>query len=262
MDPPGPGRKQHRHATPLVGIVLLPVLLLWQIMGSHYVLAAATAMVSVLGYLDDRRKVQGGLLVHSKTIVLALAAMVVAAQHASPLQPPFAFCCASLLAFVLVNATNFLDNTNGVCASITAASLLTVHRGNDASGFAALGFLCCNWPRALVFLGDAGAYALGLCVADAALGQLPLSPLAMRPFTGQIEATYHAFLSGAFLLLPFMVQLVDFTQVLCVRLWLGSPPWVGDQLHLTHRVERLGLPRVLVAPLFGGTALALGWCFA
>lgn len=271
-DRPGIGRKQHERATPLAGIALLPVLLVWPLAHGQFVLAIATAALATLGFVDDLRKTRGGLPWQVKTLVLALAAGAVATQHAG-LSLSFAFAAAFGLAFVLVNATNFLDNTNGACAAITAGSIL----GNACLpgcywasqqtylGWAALGFLPWNWPRARVFLGDAGAYALGISLADQALGNLPLGSLSASTNSVQVDRAWDYWPLGVLLLLPFFVQLVDFVQVVCARLWLGIAPWHGDRRHLTHIVQNHGLPSVLVAPLFFGLALSGGlgarWLF-
>jgi UDP-N-acetylmuramyl pentapeptide phosphotransferase/UDP-N-acetylglucosamine-1-phosphate transferase len=141
--------------------------------------------------------------------------------------------------FVLTNATNFLDNTDGVGAGVAAASLLVLSGGHGwfgAMGFAAVGFLPWNWPRPRLFLGDAGAYALGL-LAAIAIG---------RRVVVDAEALWLA-----------AVPLADFTQVVVARLWLGHPPWVGDRRHLTHVAQNLGLPRWLCAPLFAVLAIGL-----
>jgi UDP-N-acetylmuramyl pentapeptide phosphotransferase/UDP-N-acetylglucosamine-1-phosphate transferase len=264
-DVPGIGRKQHERSTPLAGIALLPALLLWPIANGQWVLAAATLSLAVLGHVDDLRKARGGLPWQAKTLVLALATAAVAAQHAG-YSLSFAFAAAFALAFVLVNATNFLDNTNGACAAITAGSILgnfSVPGWYWASqqtylGWAALGFLPWNWPRARVFLGDAGAYALGIGLADQALGNLPLGSLSASTNAVQVSRTWDYWPLGVLLVLPFAVQLIDFVQVVTARLWLGIAPWHGDRRHLTHIVQNHGLRPVLVAPLFFLISLGCG----
>jgi UDP-N-acetylmuramyl pentapeptide phosphotransferase/UDP-N-acetylglucosamine-1-phosphate transferase len=265
-DAPAIGRKQHARTTPLVGIALLPVLLGWQIFAANdYALAFATAALGVVGHLDDLHKSRGGLSWRIKAVALGIATAVVAAEHAG-LQLALPFVAAWALAFVLVNATNFLDNTNGTCAAITAGSLL----GNQCMlgesshsyvAWTALGFLPWNWPRSRVFLGDSGAYALGIAVADRALANLPLSSLAASEPAVQLDRAMEHWALSAVLLLPFAVQLIDFAQVVCVRLWLGVAPWRGDRRHLTHIAQNLGLPAALVAPLFLLLAFAPGWAF-
>ena len=145
---------------------------------------------------------------------------------------------AFAVVFVLTNATNFLDNTDGVAASLTGTSLLCATGGVGplaGCGCAALGFLPFNWPKPLVFLGDSGALALGVCSGFACAQALP-----------QWQA-----------LLPFAVQFADFVQVIVARLCIGVSPFVGDRRHLTHLIIHLGLPRSLTAPLFAAATAAI-----
>ena len=228
-DVPGPGRKAHRAPTPLAGVVLLPPCLLWLCLGGRYWLAGAVLLVSVTGFLDDRHKErQRDFDWRWKALAQLIAAGLVA-WSLGDLAHPGRMLQAALLVFVLTNATNFLDNTDGVATALSGASLLLLGGdGMAAIGWLALGFLPWNWPRPWLFLGDAGAYLLGLCVGAAAAARLP-----------EVDAA----------LLPVAVQLLDFVQVVCARLWLGYAPWIGDRRHLSHIALNLGLPRLCVAPL-------------
>ncbi len=243
-DPPRPGRKQHARPMPLAGITIAIAALPWLFAGSAWWLGAGLALATGVGFRDDWSKERGdGLDWRTKGLGLMLAVGLAATEVADPLRAPLDWLACVALSFVLVNATNFLDNTDGVAASLSATSLLVLGGlglGADLDtpvAWAALGFLPWNWPRPRLFLGDSGAYALGLAVATTA------SAAALRePWTLGAVA----------------VQLGDFVQVVCARLALGLPPWVGDRRHLTHIAQNLGLPRQVVAPLFAALALAIG----
>ncbi len=237
-DPPRPGRKQHRGPVPLAGVVLLPVVLPWLLVAGEWWLAGAAVLAGAVGFVDDRGKEHDrDLDWRWKTLGLTLAALAAATAVVDPSREPGAFLATVALVFVLTNATNFLDNTDGVAASLSAVSLLSLSHGNGpmaAAGFAALGFLPWNWPRSRLFLGDAGAYVLGIVVAVAAAR------------AAAVETRW---------LLAVAVQLVDFVQVVTARIVLAMPPWVGDRRHLTHIAQNLGVPRIWIAPLFAGLAL-------
>lgn len=250
LDAPGPGRKQHGRPIPLAGALLAPPLLLWMLWDPFWprdrLGAAAVALAAVIGWLDDRGKARGdGLDWRGKAIGLAIVAGLAAASTCDPTQAPLRWLWFAGFTFVFVNALNFLDNQNGVAAALAAVTLLTAGTGlagllrNDwtaAAAAAAFAFVPWNWPRARLFLGDAGAYALGTAAAIAVCFGLHSGPSSL-------------WLAA--------VPLADFAQVVAVRLSLGQRPWVGDRRHLTHRALQFGAPAWTLAPLFGAAAWAL-----
>lgn len=244
-DPPRPGRKQHARPIPLAGVLLAPALMVslaleraaWS--GWPWAIAAV-ALAATVGFLDDRGKEHGRDLGWRPKAIGLLLAAACATLAVDPVEAvdgdPLRWLAWLCLSFVLINACNFLDNTDGVTASLVGVTLLTGGSGwPPLAGAVALAFVPWNWPRPRLFLGDAGAYALGTVLAIVVLGGL----------RGGAEALWLA-----------AVPLADFVQVVVARLWLGLPPWVGDRRHLTHIAQNLGLPRVLVAPLFAALALA------
>lgn len=243
-DPPRPGRKQHARPIPLAGVLLVPPLM------ASLVLAdapqpqgpwalAAVAVAATVGLCDDRGKEHGrDLGWRPKAIGLSLAAACVTLAVGATDAEPMRWLMHLALAFVLINACNFLDNTDGVTASFVGVTLAANGSGWPlAAGASALAFVPWNWPRPRLFLGDAGAYALGTVLAIVVLDALRGGPRAL-------------WLAA--------VPLADFVQVVVARVWLGLPPWVGDRRHLTHIAQNVGLPRVLVAPLFAALAFAAG----
>jgi len=248
-DPPRPGRKLHARPMPLAGVLIVPTILAWCIAAAAWLPLAAVVIATATGFEDDRRKEHGGPLAEGgvdwrlKALGLAVAAGLIAATVADPLGDPYTFAIAFGLTFVLTNAVNFLDNMDGVATSLAASMLLCIGLGRPtpswvaAAGFAALGFLPWNWPRPRMFLGDAGAYALGLCSSYAIVQTMPTEPL---------------------LLMVAAVPLLDFSQVVCARIWLAVPPWVGDRRHITHIVHNLGVKKVVVAPAFALLTAGLG----
>ena len=224
-------------ATPvdvITGALLAPTVAAWCAAGEQWLLLAGVLVAAALGYEDDRRKEHaepldpGGLDWRVKALGLLGAAALVATELFDPAAAPWPWAAVFGLTFVLTNAVNFLDNTDGVAAGLAASMLLTLGFGGGATGstqalalaagFAALGFLPFNWPYPRLFLGDGGAYALGLCVS----------------YTGLQAAS-----AELRWLLAVAVPLIDFTQVVLMRLVIGVPPWVGDRRHLTHIAQNL-----------------------
>jgi len=258
-DPPRPGRKLHGKPIPLAGALIVPTILAFCIAEQAWLPLLALVIATATGFEDDRRKEHagplddGGVDWRIKAIGLAIAAGLIATTAADPVTDPWYFALAFGLTFVLTNAVNFLDNMDGVATSLAVSMLLCVGLGKptaswiSAAGYAALGFLPWNWPRPRLFLGDGGAYALGLCASYAIVHTMREQPL---------------------FLLVAAVPLIDFVQVVCARVWLAVPPWVGDRRHVTHIVHNIGVKKVIVAPLFAAlttgfavVALRAGWPF-
>lgn len=242
-DVPTPPRKLHGHATPQAGFLFGGGSALWLAAQGETWLAVAIAILAVTGYLDDRTKPSGGLDWKWKAgaIVLAAGLITDAAWQLSFGAQVLAFA----FAFVVINATNFLDNQNGVATALGGFGLVAATGLDGPLGTCALlflGFLPCNWPKARLFLGDGGAHALGGLLAAAALrGGVTTDGLAFAP-----------------LLAPTAILVADFTQVVFARVVIGVPPWVADRRHLTHIVAYLGVPRTWVMPvMLGLAALAL-----
>lgn len=252
-DPPRPGRKLHARPIPLAGVLLVPTIATWCGVFEAWLLLAAVVVAAAIGFDDDRRKEHagplddGGLDWRIKAAGLFVAAGLVATATVDPLQQPGSWLLVFGLTFVLTNAVNFLDNTDGVACGLSGAMLLllgfaALPEGGTravalAAGFSACGFLPFNWPKPRLFLGDGGAYALGLCTSYA---------IAQVLF---VDAKW---------LLAVAVPLVDFSQVVIARLVIGVPPWVGDRRHLTHITHNMGLHKTAVAPLFVALAAGVG----
>ncbi len=235
LDRPDTGRKDHAAPMPLAGTALLPFLLA---AAPDRTCMVAVALAGACGWLDDRRKQHGrGIDWRLKAALLGATSLLTAlATVGNPAERPLAFALAALFAFVVTNAVNFLDCMDGVCVMLSATILLLVEGIASPlalAGFALAGALPWNWPRPRMFLGDSGALAAGALVAAACLHRAP--------------PTYAV-------LLPALVPLADFTQVVTVRLAIGHLPWVGDRRHLPHRLAALGLPRLLVPILLAMAA--------
>lgn len=153
----------------------------------------------------------------------------------------------------VINAVNLQDNMNGLAAGLAAVSCLGLFAlaygdGQWAVAVAAvgvaggvLGFLPSNWPRARIFMGDAGSMFLGLVLA--------FLTLRLHFFRWPRTSTF---------LIPVLalaVPLFDTALVTVCRLRRGSPVTRGGQDHSSHRLVCLGLTaRVAVAVLWGAQA--------
>ena len=157
------------------------------------------------------------------------------------------------------NAYNFMDGVNGISALSAALAggwyaLLGVSASDDvlsvlglAIAGASLGFLPWNAPKAKVFLGDVGSYALGFSVGAVAL-------LAWA-------RGFNLTLSVA----PLVIYLGDTAWTLVRRLVAGSPWHKAHREHVYQRLTERGwshLASALTVASFASlaclAALALG----
>ena len=114
---------------------------------------------------------------------------------------------------------------------------------------ALLGYLPFNYPRASVFLGDAGSHVVGFLIAI--LSILP------HFYAERHDATNRFAVLNPLLVLA--VPLVDVAQVTLHRTLNGKPFWIGDTNHLSHRLARTRLGKTgavvvlwILAALVGG----------
>ena len=206
------------------------------------ILLGAVSMV-ILGWLDDKWELSpavkfGGQLL----IATAVAAAGVRITLFVPV-PLVNYLITVLWILTLTNALNFMDNMDGLCGGLGFVGTWCFAWGAAVQGqylvallsFAAcgaiLGFLPYNFPKASVFLGDAGSHLIGYLLAVMAI--LPHFYSSRNP---------HALA----VLKPLVVLAVPLLDLLCVVIirWRKRQPfYVGDTNHLSHRLVRRGLSK-------------------
>ncbi|HMS18575.1 MAG TPA: MraY family glycosyltransferase, partial [Planctomycetota bacterium] len=220
-------------------------------------LLCSAGLLHAVGYLDDRRSL--GALFRLGIQVLCAAAISASGTRVTLHLPEVWMHHVATVLFIvtIINGANFLDNMNGLCAGVlwmTAAALLglAIHGGQLFVAAILLcvlgalgGFLLWNFPKARVFLGDAGSTALGFLLAVIA-----------------ITLTYDRGLSpahaGIFPGLAFLVVLADTTTVVLSRLSRGVHPFTAGHDHLSHRLVARGFRRTIAA----GILIAVQGCAA
>jgi UDP-GlcNAc:undecaprenyl-phosphate GlcNAc-1-phosphate transferase len=152
----------------------------------------------------------------------------------------------------ITNATNFLDNMDGLAAGISAitalflsfffwrldnSGLLTLSLALSGS---ILGFLVFNFYPAKIFMGDSGSLFIGFSLAALAIARQP-------------QASNVLAVMGVPILL-FLLPILDTTLVTITRLLRGQSPAQGGRDHTSHRLIAFGLTEkkaVLVLYLVG-----------
>jgi UDP-GlcNAc:undecaprenyl-phosphate GlcNAc-1-phosphate transferase len=289
MDDPGQ-RKIHRSPIPLAGgLAVMTGLVLPLAAGAlvafawshanvaglfHYglsvravpllgIVAGALAML-FLGLQDDKIELRPALKFGGQ---LAAALMVAAAGVRVTLFVPsvlFSYAVTALWILTVVNAFNFMDNMNGLCAGlgvIGAGWFGAIAGGQGQYLVAAMafltagalcGFLPFNYPRASVFLGDAGSHLTGYLLAV----------LAILPHFYSVKHPKR--LAVLTPLLVLAVPLGDMAWVVLLRWRQGRPFYLGDTNHLSHRLARRGFQPARAVFLIwllaaAGGALAFLW---
>ena len=224
------------------------------------VLALGAVAITLLGWLDDKYKLKALPKFIGQFLIALLVATV--CKRITLFVPNVAFSYAITILWLLtvINAFNFMDNMNGLCAGLGAigAFIFALIAGANGeylvaiTGFllcgALVGFLPWNFPDARAFLGDAGSHLTGYLLAVMAILPHFYTKQNPRPF---------AVLAP---LLVLAIPLLDLAQVSLFRTLNKKPFWIGDTNHLSHRLTRTGMSRtkaVLVLWLIAAVVGAL-----
>ena len=222
------------------------------------VLALGAVAITLLGWLDDKHELKplpkflGQLLI---AIAVAAACKRITLFVSSE---GFSYAITILWLLTVINAFNFMDNMNGLCAGVGAIgaflfALLAASQGEylvALTGFlmcgALAGFLPWNFPHARAFLGDAGSHLVGYLLAVMAI--LPHFYTKQHPRSLAVLAP----------LLVLAVPLIDLAQVSLFRTLHKKPFWIGDTNHLSHRLVRAGMSPTRAVLLLWLLAALLG----
>lgn len=241
----------------LITIDWLPEFVSVHLAGLHYrsgslwwLLTAATILM-VVGLIDDRWGLGWKPRLAIQTLIAVACVVWQGWRMTLFLDVPILTWTLSVVWIVgLINSFNMLDNMDGLSSGIAAiasaflaAVLLTAPTANAAGpqlfigGFllvlvgALLGFLWHNRPVARLFMGDAGSYFVGFCVAVATL------TATYADYGGQAQ---HAVLAP---LVVMAVPLYDTVTVIWIRIRQGRSPFHPDKNHFSHRLVQLGLTK-------------------
>lgn len=269
MDMPG-GRRLHLSPVPRVGgIVLFISVPLWlQLTGNSISLSllewiAVTAMFA-MGVIDDRFELRA----RWKGLMGLAIALALAWEHCGNAASGFPFLhllnfnfpnSIYLRFFLLVllfwgipQSFNLIDGTNGLAIGYSAviAFFLSIPGAVPALfPLLLIALLLLNWPKAQLFLGDAGSLTLGLFFAI----------LATKTFQNH-------YLNG--ILWLFAYPILDVTMVVITRLALGNSIFIADRNHFHHHLrDWFGTAAWLKAPFLwlvaagcaSGSLLHGGW---
>jgi UDP-GlcNAc:undecaprenyl-phosphate GlcNAc-1-phosphate transferase len=284
VDDPGE-RKIHDHAMPLAGgYAVLTGILLPLIVAAAFirlgivkvsfanliahgferrglelaVIAGGAIVITILGWLDDKHELKPLPKFIGQFFVALMVAIVCKRITLFVPNVAFSYIITILWLLTVMNAFNFMDNMNGLCAGVGAIggflfALIAAAEGEylvALAGFlicgALLGFLPWNFPNARSFLGDAGSQLAGYLLAVMAI---------LPHFYTKQNPNRLAVLSP---LLVLAVPLIDLAQVVILRTLYRKPFWIGDTNHLSHRLTRAGLSHTRAVLVLWLAAAAIG----
>ena len=222
------------------------------------VIMAGAAAMTALGLADDRFELRPALKFAGQFIVASAVALAGVRITLFVPSAVFSYAVTVLWILTLINAFNFMDNMNGLCAGVGAisatffgiAAARSDHYLVASMAFlvagALAGFLPWNFPRARAFLGDSGSHLTGYLLAVLAI--LPHFYSARHPHRLAVLSP----------LLVLAVPLADLAWVVAWRTLAGRPFYIGDTNHLSHRLVRRGLSPAKAVGLIWLIAAALG----
>ena len=222
------------------------------------VLALGAVAITMLGWLDDKHELKAlPKFIGQLLIAVAVAA---ACKRITLFVPSeiFSYAITILWLLTVINAFNFMDNMNGLCAGLGAIGAFIfafIAATNGEYLVAITGFLMCgalagflpwNFPNARAFLGDAGSHLVGYLLAVMAILPHFYTKENPRPL---------AVLAPLFVL---AVPLLDLSQVSLFRTLHQKPFWLGDTNHLSHRLVRAGVSRTRAVLILWLVAAVIG----
>lgn len=250
-----PGKRHiHTHPTPKFGgiAIALTVLLVSpfvfsidRIVGSYML---SSALMLLLGVIDDVRGTNWKIKLIfslSATGIIILGTGLwfenlgnlfgLGDVHLGLWGIPFTF----FAVFGITNAINLIDGLNGLASGVSAIAFLSFavfasFSGNTtvlyislANLGATLGFFRYNYPKARIFMGDAGSMFLGYSLA--------FLSIILTQGKSDIAAMVPVIVLG--------IPMFDTVRVLVIRVKNRRHPFTADKTHLHHLMMRSGIPK-------------------
>ena len=220
-------------------------------------IAFGAIAITLLGWFDDKHELKPLPKFAGQLLIAFAVAMACRITIFVP-SVTFSYVITILWILTVINAFNFMDNMNGLCAGLGAIGAVLFAIIAAANGEylvttisflmcgALIGFLPWNFPNARAFLGDAGSHLVGYLLAVMAI--LPHFYTRQNPHPLAVLSP----------LLVLAVPLVDLAQVCLFRTLNKKPFWIGDTNHLSHRLVRAGFSKTRAVLILWLIAVVIG----
>lgn len=201
------------------------------------------ALALLLGLFDDRLDISPRIRVICEAVIALIGGALVPAGDGA-----LGVAITALLILGLLNAVNLLDGLDGLAAGVCSASAIGFAFISEDLRLAdprllalsllgaLIGFLIFNRPPARIYLGDAGAYLIGVALAI----------LAAQSLNGA-SGTSASIAIWAALPLIVAVPILDTLVAIVRRLRAGNPIFSGDRSHIYDQLCDRGIPAQRVA---------------
>ncbi|HEY2815982.1 MAG TPA: glycosyltransferase family 4 protein [Casimicrobiaceae bacterium] len=218
-------------------------------------------LIACISAADDIRGLAVGIRLFTHVVAAVWVALGLFAQalsnDTSSVGTAMAIASCALVIAWASNLYNFMDGSDGLCATMTLMGFATYGVAALAAGdtaipyfalaAATLPFLVVNRPRATMFLGDVGSIPLGFLAASFGIA-------------GSLTGLWPAW----FPVLVFMPFIADATATLVRRVVRGERLSTAHRDHYYQRLNRLGAGHSgtlsLYAVLMAGTSVAALGC--
>jgi UDP-GlcNAc:undecaprenyl-phosphate/decaprenyl-phosphate GlcNAc-1-phosphate transferase len=231
---------------------------------SVLLLVGGFSIVFFVGLIDDLKGIRAYFkLAFQMVVAISIMSAGYTFDHIDlPFAPyilrlgPFSYALTLLWIIGMMNAVNLIDGMDGLASGISIIAFATytfvAFKNNDITAGAAaaaltgscLGFLFYNFPKALIFMGDAGSLFLGTAFA--------VMPLILERPGGASSGIVPAIVVSA-------IPMLDTLWAIARRLKRGVSVMSPDREHLHHKLLDLGLsPRYCLVVIYGLGILLAG----
>lgn len=256
-------KKSHLHPTPLLGGVAIYIAFMLGIIFAVGVnksllgIFIGATILFAIGIIDDKN----GMMPRLKLTVQVLAALTAFKFGLQVITIEDYYLSMVFTVFWIVgvtNAFNLLDNLNGLSSGIAAISsafffiiafldgdYLTATLAASITG-SCLGFVRFNFPKAQIFMGDAGSLILGFLTAClAVIGSWKTEKITLSLSIPIIILAYPIF---------------DTTLVTIIRIMERRPVFQGGKDHSSHILAHIGFKKKNAVLLIFAVCVLLGIC--
>jgi len=237
--------------------------------GSDYgILVVLTAVMAMLGLVDDAARLSPGLKFIGQIILSITLVVLIGPIETMPLPVlgetdlgVAGYVVAILWVAAFVNVFNFMDGLNGMAAGTALVALIVLCLAGAFGGnlplflvslmmaLSLFAFFVINFPVGNIFMGDAGSLGTGFFIAGLAL-------LAAQPGEGAVAVPVTLV---PMIFLPFIL---DVTITLIRRVLTGQRFYQAHREHFYQRLNQAGWSHADVTRLFMVAAMAsaaAGW---